>query len=205
MKKLPISVLLFLTLSQLYSQSNWELFRKESNPIKVWVLMHPFKVKKAYKISLEATRVSDSIAKTDLLDQDSSGGQVDAFRHAYWMATLRQEIGKCATRSLGKVHERDNYKTFKKRQLEDGILPDKASKEMDLFNNNVGLKITNKRNASSKKTLIDIITSKIHQGNLKIIKKDTLGNYLSCNGNVILVEEIRHTWENGKCVIPSNK
>lgn len=194
-----------LLCSQLNAQSNWELFRKESNPIKVWVLMHPFKVKKAYKISLEANKVSDSISKTNLLDKDQSGGQVDAFRHAYWMATLRQEIGKCAARSLGKAHERANYKLFKNHQLEDGILPDKASKEMDLFNNDVGLGMTYKNDSRLKSGLIFKIVNKIHQGNLKIIKKDTLGNYISCNGNVILVEEIRHTWENGKCVIPSNK
>ena len=39
---------------------------------------------------------------------------MDAFRHAYWMARLRQEIGKTAARSLGKAHEKENYQTFKK-------------------------------------------------------------------------------------------
>ena len=44
-----------------------------------------------------------------LLDKDPSGGQVDAFRHAYWMARLNEEIGKNAAKSLGKAHEKENY------------------------------------------------------------------------------------------------
>ena len=116
---------------------------------KTWVLLHPFKAKKALKISNKAKVLSDSIAKTELLDKDKSGGQVDAFRHAYWMASLHQEIGKFAAKSLGKAYERDNYKIFKKNRLEDGIIPDKASKEMDLFNNKVGLRFTKKKEIPS--------------------------------------------------------
>lgn len=38
---------------------------------------------------MEANRVFHSIAKTYLLDKDASGGQVDAFRNAFWIATLQ--------------------------------------------------------------------------------------------------------------------
>ena len=55
------------------------------------------------------------------------------------MARLNQEIGKSAARSLGKAHEKDNYRQFKDQLLEDGVFPDKISSEMDLINNNVGL------------------------------------------------------------------
>lgn len=61
---------------------------------KWWVIWHPFKAKKALEISIDTKRVSDSIRKTNLLDGDYAGGQIDAFRHAYWMARLRIEIGK---------------------------------------------------------------------------------------------------------------
>src|SRR4030066_2385145 len=120
-KRVFIIILIFLS-SQISAQSNWEKFWKLSTTHQIWVVTHPFKAKKASEISMEATKVSDSVAKTDLLDKDSTGGQVDAFRHAYWTARLQQEIGKQAAISLGKAHERDNYRTFKKKQTEEGIL-----------------------------------------------------------------------------------
>ncbi len=83
-----------LASSILYSQSNWQQFKKLSCAEKTWTVLHVFKAKKAYIVAKEAQHVSDSIAKTPLLDGDKSGGQVDAFRHAYWMARLHQEIGK---------------------------------------------------------------------------------------------------------------
>ena len=153
-------------------------------------MTHPFKAKKASEISMEATKVSDSVAKTDLLDKDIAGGQVDAFRHAYWTARLQQEIGKRAAISLGKAHERDNYRTFKKKQTENGIVPDQASKEMDLFNNSIGLRFTKKGIPASKKEITLNIVDAILMGNLKVIKKDTLGNYLACDGALIPSDEL---------------
>ncbi|MDD3721145.1 MAG: hypothetical protein PHW92_01475 [Lutibacter sp.] len=205
MKKSAFIIVLILLSSQISAQSNWKMFWKQSAPHKMWVLFHPCKAKKASEISYEATRVSDSIAKTDLLDKDLAGGQVDAFRHAYWMARLRQEIGKRAAISLGKAHEKDNYRTFKKKQLENGIIPDKASKEMDLFNNKVGLRYSEKGILTSKNELIHKIINAILMGDLKVIKKDTIGNFLTCDGELIPSEELLNTWKNRKCLIPSNK
>ena len=203
-KHLLFIVLVFLS-TQFSAQSNWNKFWKESGPIKKWIVSHPFKANKALKVSLEANRVSDSIAKTPLLDNDIAGGQVDAFRHAYWMARLHQEIGKCAARSLGKAHERANYRTFKKSQLENNISPDKPSKEMDLFNNKAGLSFTKKSVYRSRNGLIYKIANAILKGDLKIIKKDKSGNYLTCDNNIILPEELLHTWDNRKCVVSSKK
>jgi len=205
MKKPLLFMLLVFLSTQFSAQSNWDRFWKESGPIKKWVLLHPFKANRAYKISMEVNRVSDSIAKTPLLDNDIAGGQVDAFRHAYWMARLHQEIGKCAARSLGKAHERANYRTFKKSQLENNISPDKPSKEMDLFNNKAGLSFTKKGVFRSKEGLIYKIANAILKGDLKIIKKDTSGNYLTCDNEKIPLEELLHTWDNKKCVVSSKK
>ena len=203
-KRTFIIVLIFLS-SQISAQSNWEKFWKLSTTHQIWVVTHPFKAKKASEISMEATKVSDSVAKTDLLDKDSAGGQVDAFRHAYWTARLQQEIGKRAAISLGKAHERDNYRTFKKHRTEDGIVPDQASKEMDLFNNKVGLRFTQKGISASQNELTQNIVDAILTGDLKVIKKDTLGNYLTCDGALIPSDELGNSWQNRKCVIPSKK
>ena len=187
-----------------YAQSNWQRFKQLLPAQKTWVILHPFKAKKAYKISLEATNVSDSIAKTHLLDGDVTGGQVDAFRHAYWMARLNQEIGKSAARSLGKAHEKDNYRQFKDQLLEDGVFPDKISSEMDLINNNVGLNYTKKRKPYPKDGLIYRIVNEILAGELRILKKDKEGNYMSCTGKILDSEELKINWTNNKCLVPSN-
>lgn len=205
MKKCAFIIVFIFLGSQISAQSNWEKFCKLSAPYKKWVLLHPFKAKKGLEISMEATRVSDSISKTDLLDKDIAGGQVDAFRHAYWTARLQQEIGKRAAISLGKAHERDNYKSFKKHRTEDGIVPDQASKEMDLFNNKVGLRFTQKGIPASQNELTQNIVDAILIGDLKVIKKDTSGNYLTCDGALIPSAALGNSWRNNKCVIPSKK
>ncbi|MFC4267879.1 DUF6973 domain-containing protein [Polaribacter marinivivus] len=198
-----VFLLLFLS-TQIFSQSNLDDFFKLSGPKKTWVLLHPFKAKKSLEISNETNRVADSIKKTNLLDGDGNGGQVDAFRHAYWMARLRQEIGKTAARSLGKAHEKENYQTFKKRKLEDGVVPDEISSTMDLWNNEKGLELTRKGSAISKKGLIFRVINAIHQGKMKIIKKDKKGNFLSCEGKVISVNSLKGKWKNNKCLVGSD-
>lgn len=205
MKKRAFIIVFIFLGSQISAQSNWEKFCKLSAPYKKWVLLHPFKAKKGLEISMEATRVSDSISKTDLLDKDIAGGQADAFRHAYWTARLQQEIGKRAAISLGKANEKDNYRTFKKKQTENGLVPDQASKEMDLFNNNVGLRFTQKGIPASEKEITIRIVDAILMGDLKVIKKDTLGNYITCDGELIPSAALGNSWQNKKCLIPSNK
>lgn len=205
MKKIFLFVGLLLMSNQIMGQSKWKNFWKQSPPIKKWIVFHPFKAKKALKISNEAKKVSDSIVLTNLLDQDKYGGQVDAFRHAYWMARLHQEIGKRAARSLGRAYERENYRFFKKNKLEDGVLPDKASKNMDLHNNEVGLSFTKKNVRHSNIGLIYKIVNSIEKGELKIIKKDKKGMFLTCSGEKIPSNELLHKWVNRKCVVSSRK
>ena len=163
-----------------------------------------FQSKKALTISKEVNKISDSIAKTDLLKGNGSSGQIDAFRHAYWMARMRQELGKTAARSLGKAHEKDNYLTYKKRKLEDGVLPDKIASEMDLYNNEQGLKLISKGSKISKKRLIYRIVNAIKTGKMKIIRKDNNGNFLTCKGEKITQKSLKGKWKNNKCLVKSN-
>lgn len=198
--------LLFFTVSiSLEAQSNFKVFLKSSCPIKTWVVFHPFKAKKAFAISLEAYKVSDSIVKTDLLDGDASGGQVDAFRHAYWLARLHQEIGMYAARSLGKAHEKENYITFKRSQLEDGVVPDEISSTMDLYNNEEGLKLTKRRSKTSRNSLIYKVVNAIKAGKMKIIKKNKEGNFLTFDGKIINLEALQGKWKNKKYLVASDQ
>ncbi|SDX97199.1 hypothetical protein SAMN05444411_11317 [Lutibacter oricola] len=186
---------------QLNAQSNWKGFWKQSTPIKCWVVTHPFKAKKAQIISEETKQITDSIAKTNLLDGDKFGGQVDAFRHAYWMARLRQEIGKGASLSLGRAYERSNKKSFRKSKRKGEISGyDKVSKQMDLFNNKVGVTFTKKREIIQKNELINEIINSIKEGKFKIIKKDSAGNCLDCNGKKL--SKTKHNdWKSLKCLV----
>jgi hypothetical protein len=202
MKKILFFVFIFFV-GQIFSQSSSKGFFGLSGPKRTWVLFHPFKAFKSLRISKETNRVSDSIRKTNLLDGDASGGQVDAFRHAYWMARLHQEIGKSAARSLGKAHEKENYLTFKKLKLEDGVVPDEISSEMDLYNNEQGLKLSSKRSKVSKVSLIYKIVNAIKAGKFKVIKKDKKGSFLTCDGEVIDNEDLKGKWKNEKCLVSS--
>lgn len=175
-----------------------------SGPKKTWVIFHPLKAEKAYKISLEANHITDSIAKTNLLDGDKNGGEVDAFRHAYWMARLHQEIGKSAARSLGKAHEQENYLMYKERQLEDEVLPDEPSSLMDLWNNEIGLSLVNNDSKVSKQGVIFRVVNAIKQGKLKMLKKNKKGQYVTCEDKVITITELKSKWKTDKCLVPSN-
>ncbi|KGL62464.1 DUF6973 domain-containing protein [Polaribacter sp. Hel1_85] len=204
MKKIILFLTLIFTL-QTFSQASLKSFFKLSGPKRTWVLFHPFKATKSLKISKETNRVTDSIKRTNLLDGDASGGQVDAFRHAYWMARLTQEMGKRAARSLGKAHEKENYLTYKKRKLEDGVVPDEISSEMDLHNNDEGIKLITKGSITSKEGLIYRIINAIKSGKLKIIKKDKNGKFLTCDGKTLKKEELKGKWKNNKCLVNSNE
>ena len=196
--------ILLMSLTTVSGQSNHQNFFSLSAPAKKWVILHPFKAKKALKISLEVQRISDSIQQTTLLDGDASGGQVDAFRHAFWMARLHQELGKSAARTLGKAHEKENCITFKKGKLEDGVLPDEISSTMDLWNNEQGLKLIKKGSKISEKGLIFRVINAIKSGKMKIIKKDKKENFLTCDGFIIPKIELKGKWKNNKCLIVSN-
>jgi hypothetical protein len=204
MKKISLLIFcLFISVSS-FSQSDIKRFFKLSAPMKIWVLFHPFKVKKSYKISLETNKLADSIAKTNLLDKDGAGGQVDAFRHAYWMMRLKQEVGEKAARSLGKAHERDNYITFKKNKKEDGVVPDKISSEMDLYNNEEGLKLISKKSKLTRKAMINRIVIAIRRGKFIVVKKDSQGDFLNCSGGKLSKKEVLGKWKNNKCLEKSN-
>jgi hypothetical protein len=202
MKKYIAILFLVFTIS-INSQSNFKKFLDLSGPKKTWVLFHPFKATKALRISNEANKISDSIKKLNLLDGDAAGGQVDAFRHAYWMARLHQEIGESAARSLGKSHEKENYITYKKHKLEDGFVPDEISSKMDLYNNEQGLKLISRDSEVSKNGLIYRIINAILEGKMKIIRKDKKGGFLTCDGKLILSESLKGKWKNNKCLISS--
>lgn len=180
-------------------------FFKLSCPEKCWVVLHPFIAQGAYHISIEATEKVKEISTDTTFDGDPNGGQLDAFRHAYWMARITQEYGWRRARSIGKAHEKGNFRSFKKHRHEDGMIPDKPSCQMDFLNNDVGIQIGKEHLKATSLEITQIIKEQILIGKLFILKKDKQGNYLKCNGEIILPEEMKGLWETPKCVVTSNK
>ncbi|MDF1673085.1 MAG: hypothetical protein P1U41_06245, partial [Vicingaceae bacterium] len=123
--KLLFLLVVFCSNGLVFSQSKFKSFKKLSCPEKWWVIWHPFVAKKAFNVSQLARQKTDSIKQNKILKGNGSGGQVDAFRHTFWMAKLTNEIGWRRAEKLGKAHEKGNYKDYKKRRLEDGVVPDK--------------------------------------------------------------------------------
>jgi len=201
--KLILTQLFLYAILTSFAQNNRGIkFGKISCAEKLWVVTHPFVAKKARKISIEARKITAEVKKSEELNGEGNGDQIDAFRHTYWMARLAQEIGTEKAKSLGIAHEKGNYRTYKRRRKEDGVIPDKISSEMDLFNNNVGLVIGEKTTTNDLK---NIIVQAILEGQCKIIWTDKSGNCLNCRGSILLKEELTGKWKNDKCLVDSDK
>lgn len=199
-----IIVILFLPLIS-FSQFPASEFKKISRPEKWWVVLHPFVAKKAYNISREARSISKEMEQDTLLDHDPDGGQVDAFRHSYWMARLAQEMCWRKAYSLGKAHERGNYIDFKKHRSGEEYFSDSIAGSMDLFNNKKGLEIGRKNKTISKEELQKLICTKILVGEMKVIMKDALGNSMDCKNNIIDLKKYSWKWNVPRCLVNSGK
>ena len=188
-----------------FAQSTKKSFRQLSCPEKWWAVIHPFVANKARKITADVIRVSEEMKKDSLLDGEADGGQVDAFRHSYWMAALSQKICWKKAIALGKAHEKGDYRKFKKGKLEDeNVLPDSISGAMDLFNDRIGASIGYLNQDLDPDNLKKMIRSNIIQGKMKIISKNIEGKFLDCSGNVLAVELYLNVWNIPKCLVASD-
>lgn len=205
-KSLIIFYLVFIFSMSINAQSDTKpKTGKVSFPEKRWAVFHPFIAKKARRITNEALIAADSVKKNSTLDGDINGGKVDAFKHSYWMASLSQQIKWRKAFKLGKAHEKGNYKLYKKRKKKGlNTSHDRISQDMDLWNNEqgleIGLSLKGKELIVIQQTLID----SIQFGKMKIIKKNSQGQYLNCSGQLIPKENLINNWENDKCLMPSN-
>ncbi len=193
-------LIFFLVASFSVAQNSKIIAKEVSCPEKWWAVTHPFALKKAKKVTIETKKIVSQLKKDTILKGDGNGGQIDAFRHAYWMARLTQEIGHKRAKRLGKAHEKGNYKAFKKGKYEDGAIPDKISSDMDFFNNDVGIKIGKN---TSLETTKNVVINAVLNGDCKIIKINAQGEFLTCEGEIIPKETLIGKWENNKCLVNS--
>ena len=182
----------------------YEKFKKLSSPEKCWVIFHPFKAKRAKRVTDEVIATIDSISKADKIVH-KTGNQLDAFKHAFWMYSLAEEIGWRSAKSFGIQHEKGNYEFYQQHKLEDGELPDKVSGDMDLHNNAMGLELykTHKKEHLSKKEIIKVVRRAVVEGKMKIIAQSSTGKYLDEKGNIIPKKAYYNLWKNPKVLITS--
>ena len=183
-----------------YSQSSFSQFKKLSCPEKRWVFFHPFIAKKAFQITKKVLVDVDSVKKTGVIGTDNNGGMLDAFKHAYWMASLTYKIGSKKALKLGRAHEKGNYLQYKKHLPEDSSLPDSVSSVMDLRNNETGVGLIGDSKNVSPVTIQKKTLDALNEGKLTVIKKDEQGNFLTCDGTVILMKEWADKWGIPKCL-----
>ena len=171
---------------------------------KWWTITHPFIALRAYKYTKKALAATAEMKKDTALDKDSNGGQVDAFRHSYWMAILSQHINWKKALRLGRVHEKDDYVFYRRDKIEDGSPGDSLASAMDLFNNKAGAEIGHFNRKISETELRQLIIHAILDGKMQVLLKDDQGVYLDCQRNPISMENWKGSWYKPKCLQPSN-
>lgn len=194
----------FNAVSLMAQESNFKRFLKMPFPEKWWVATHPFVAGKAWENAQKARAFTQQLKADPTLDQRESGGKLDAFRHALWMALCVQQMHRRKAYKLGRAHERRNWLDFKHKRLEEGSLPDSISSEMDMRNNQKGIEIGQQNPTASPEELSEIIKKAIAQGELWIVKADENGNFLDWNNQPIPREKYIGKWNNPKCLVPSD-
>jgi len=185
--------------------NNQSAFSRLSKPEKCWVMKHPFIARKAYIISQNVLDVTDSIKSAGKLDRDVHGGRVDAFKHAFWMAATVQKIHWRKARRLGLAHEKGNYIQFRKAAKKGNKSShDLAAIAMDIWNNQKGIEIGLEYYGQPISEIVDVIIQAIKDGEMRMIRKNEAGQYLSANGQIIDPADIKAEWDNPRMIIPSN-
>ncbi|MDQ3108602.1 MAG: hypothetical protein M3R17_01790, partial [Bacteroidota bacterium] len=150
--------------------------------------------------------VTDSLFKSGIL-KDGNGGQLDAFRHAYWMALLVQKIPGRKAEKLGKAHEKGNYLGWKKGMLEDSMRADSMLCVMDLQNNATGISM-GKEYANDttlqKKSLEAVLIENVKRGKMVMIKKNSFGQPEDKAGRIIVPANYKGKWYLPKVLVQTD-
>lgn len=205
MRKYFFLLLFVIPLMGKSQNSTLHSFLKLSSAEKKWAIGHLFIAKKAWVITERCRFVTDSLEKTGIPDRDPAGGKLDAFRHSFWMATLSEKIGVRKSLSLGRAHEKGNYRDFKRNRFEEGDISDKTASNMDLFNNKIGVGIGMAFKGGNEKLVVDSILKAIAKGNMRIVLKDTLGRSCDSTFNPIPLNDLKGKWITPRILVPSGK
>ena len=169
-----------------------------------WAIAHPWAAIKVKKISKRAHSIYTLPNVKFELDSFSNGGKLDAFRHVFFMAAFAQKVKPKKIKKLGVAHERGNFKQFLNSINEDGELADSVGCLMDLYNNNVGLKLGSANKKKTLEELKELVISEIKNGTCLIMKRDNLGNFIDCYNHLSNLKPSLKKWGAQKCLVSSN-
>ncbi len=171
---------------------------------KRWAFIHPFAALKVKRVNKKCLPLYEEIKTNNILDPYRNGGKLDAFRHTFFIAAFAQKIKARKLRKLGIAHEKGNHLNFLKGITEDGEFADSLSCEMDLKNNELGLKIGCENRKKDLKDLRDIVTQELKKGKAVYFKRNSNGQYLTCEGKVVNLENYKNKWFIPKCLIATD-
>jgi len=80
----------------------------------------------------------------------------DAVRHAYWSALNARDVGEFIAISVGEMHEDEPNQP-------------KEEREMDLYNNSVGVKIGTENESASNDQLYELVIQALDEGKLQVV------------------------------------
>jgi hypothetical protein len=190
-----------LLLVLLTDKQSANAFPSLSRPEWFWVFTHPFAAPKAWKVSRETIRICSERRGKHPLDSTLSGGNLDAFRHAYWMARLTQRIGEKRARRLGEAHEKGNYRMFLKGKLEEGMRPDSLSSVMDLQNNEWGIKMGKENPKLLPQQVSDLVVRELLGGKGIKLLCSPEGAWLDCSQKTIDLFAYSGRWHIPFCLV----
>lgn len=112
-----------------------------------------FEQKKLYDIQKEAYAMAEKFSGPNGGQEDGLG---DAYRHAYWNALMTREFGADWAKKFSDAHE---------------AVPDnpKSKAFMDLWNNQIGIKVAQENPGLSKQELANKIAEAVRNGEMVII------------------------------------
>lgn len=166
--------------------------------------MHPFIAKRAISITKYSLAVTDSLRKSNNGGITVQSGRLDAFKHAFWMASLVQEIHWKKAKSLGLAHEKANYRLHLNAGRKGFIdAHDQVNYEMDLWNNEKGIAIGLAHKNCKTDHLVQLVLDSIQAGSMKIVRINPEGKFLDAEGNILAEEDYAGKWINHKCLVPS--
>jgi hypothetical protein len=180
--------------------------QKISGPEWRWAFFHPVAAIKVKCISKKCKKIYEKKIRSNdpALDQFSSGGKSDAFRHVFYMAAFARKVKVKKLRKLGIAHEKANYKAFLRSKKEFGELPDSVASEMDLINNEIGFKVGTKNKKMKLDQLRDAALEAIKEGKAVIMRRNVQGKYIDCEGKKIEIEKYAGEWKIPKCLVSSD-
>ena len=142
---------------QLFTQDPYNVWKELSQDEKALVSLYPYyayKIWKNRKPAEDATRLK--------FGGNFRNDKSDAFRHAFYNALNSQSINKEIVRLFSNAHE---------SEVPQSII---IEKEMDLFNNKIGIEFGSLNKNLSYNQLINSIYQKMLNGDLKYIKNGVL-------------------------------